>query len=126
MFYYNLYKNILIFSFLTCTQISQNQKQVTNATTTINKIRPKYNGPLGKKRLSLCEMKFKEVSGLLQKSLESGKTGSIRSLKVAEADTLKCISAMNDCKNTWSYPLNGPDQSNPLAESCYSVLGLSY
>ncbi|CAA7031693.1 unnamed protein product [Microthlaspi erraticum] len=106
--------------------VSQNQKQVTNATTTINKIRPKFSGPYGKKRLGLCETKFKEVSGVLQKTLESAKTGCRLSLKEAQKVPRTCIDAMDDCKNTWTLPFNGPDQSNPLAESCFNVMGLSY
>ncbi|KAL1190699.1 Pectinesterase inhibitor 5 [Cardamine amara subsp. amara] len=102
------------FSDLYLIAVSETKIEVNDAITQINRVRQKFNGLLGKNRISVCEKKYKIAATSFHKSLEVGKKKSKSITDFAEMSqrTQAGFEAVHECEDEWSK--HGPRQQSPL------------
>lgn len=91
-------------------QISQCQIQLTNATKQINKVRQKFSGPIGTRRLYFCGKYYKLASALFQKAYEEAQEEGLES--IAQFSAVDGSHYMIKCEDEWKN--NGPIQKCPF------------
>ncbi|XP_010430953.2 PREDICTED: uncharacterized protein LOC104715223 [Camelina sativa] len=89
--------------------ISKCQDQVTNAAKQINKVRQKFNGPVGTQRLNFCLASYHVASKLFQKSWEYANEDM--DAAGAKASATDGANYMRECEEEWK---NGPIQKSPV------------
>ncbi|XP_024004107.1 pectinesterase inhibitor 5 [Eutrema salsugineum] len=98
--------------------------QVANATRHIGKIRPRYNGPNGKRRIAVCEKDYRIASATYEFALKPvselkpydyfKERAFNYEFKDAKRLAKFAINAVNNCQNVWK--TGGPVQASPMTD----------
>ncbi|CAD5325925.1 putative pectinesterase inhibitor domain-containing protein [Arabidopsis thaliana] len=90
--------------------ISQCQIQLTKATKQINKVRQKFSGPIGTRRLYFCGKHYSLASAFFQKAYEEAQEEGLES--IAQLSAVDGSHYMFKCEDEWKN--NGPIQKSPF------------
>ncbi|XP_010412516.1 PREDICTED: uncharacterized protein LOC104698824 [Camelina sativa] len=100
-------------------QISKCQGQVTNAAKQINKVRQKFDGPVGTERIKFCLASYHLASKLFQKSWEQAHEDMFAA--GAQDSATKGAKFMRECEEEWK---NGQIQKSPVTFYTTNVVKL--
>ncbi|XP_010507169.2 PREDICTED: uncharacterized protein LOC104783750 [Camelina sativa] len=89
--------------------ISKCQDQVTNAARQINKVRQKFDGPIGTERINFCLASYHLASKLFQRSWEHAHEDVFAA--GAQVSAMQGANFMRECEEEWK---NGPIQKSPV------------
>ncbi|XP_010516153.1 PREDICTED: uncharacterized protein LOC104791858 [Camelina sativa] len=90
--------------------ISQCQIQVTNAARQIDKVRRKFSGPIGARRIFFCHKYYQLASGYFQKAY--GEAEEDKYTSIAQISATYGSNYMRKCEDEWKK--NGPIQQSPV------------
>ncbi|CAH8264373.1 unnamed protein product [Arabidopsis lyrata] len=100
--------------------ITHSKMQVDDATTHIDRVRRKFSGPNGKRRIEVCKTNYGIASARFHTAWELGLQKSFWDVeKLATIGT----NAVIDCENVWRR--DGPIQTSPLTFYNMNVFKLS-
>ncbi|XP_024016877.1 LOW QUALITY PROTEIN: pectinesterase inhibitor 5 [Eutrema salsugineum] len=89
----------------------QSKIQITNAVKELNRVRPKFSGPIGKERISYCERNYGYASNHVQDALELAKKNKVYAYKAGSLATGGSV-FVRECEDEWKK--HGPIQKSPV------------
>ncbi|CAH2059919.1 unnamed protein product [Thlaspi arvense] len=92
--------------------VKQAKLQAADGIKKINKVRKNYNGPIGKKRIQVCEEKYKLASTSFQKAWDAAYKKSFTERLEMTTGSQGGFEALRQCEDEWAK--NGPRQKSPL------------
>lgn len=94
-------------------QVSRAKMKTELGIDDINRVRTSYNGPIGKRRLDVCERNYKLAVTSFQKALEAARKNSFAKNRMEMSNGIQTgLEAVRQCEDGWVK--NGPIQQSPL------------